>query len=295
MAIVEQLERADELGAWTAPWHGRHGMPRNAATGNQYRGGNVLALWAAQLRNGYPTEHWGTYRQWAALGRQVQRGQRATHGIKWIDRGQGDDDGVEAGEASLRSVERRAFPVSFAIFNVAQTEPCEAFDGIPWQPPTVRSGPDAIPGCAAFFDAIGADITVGAPAYSPALDVIMLPPLEAFDDAEAFYATSAHEHVHWSGHSLRLARDLSGRFGSDAYAAEELIAELGASFLAALLGIETTPRADHAQYLASWLRVLRADPKALFSVATAAQRAADYLVDTSTTTRCATVGEVVAA
>jgi antirestriction protein ArdC len=279
-AIVEQLERAEDLGPWVAPWHGRHGMPRNAATGNQYRGGNVVALWAAQIRQGHTSEVWATYRQWAELGRQVQRGQKASYGIKWIDKTR-SDDGSEPGEVNLAEVERRAFPVGFAVFNYAQTDPAEGFEGVAWKPPSPKSCPDSIPAYAEFFDCIGAVISTGAPAYSPARDTIFMPALEAFDDAEAYYATSAHEYCHWTGHASRLARDLSGRFGSDAYAAEELIAELGAAFVAALLGMETSPRADHAQYISSWLRVLRSDSSALFPVATASQAAADYLIAAS--------------
>jgi antirestriction protein ArdC len=208
----------------------------------------------------------------------VQRGQRATFGLKWVDK-RSADDGREAGETSLSDLSRRAFPVGFALFNAEQTERAEGFDGVAWEPPTRSAGPDPIPACAAFFDAIGARTMTGAPAYSPSRDTIFLPSIEAFDSAEAYYATSAHEHAHWSGHSSRLARDLSGRFGSDAYAAEELVAELAAAFVAASLEIETTPRADHAQYLGSWLRVLRADSRALYSAATAAQAAADYLTE----------------
>jgi antirestriction protein ArdC len=277
-SIVSQLESGDALGNWSAPWHGRHGFPRNAATGASYRGGNVVTLWAAQIKRGYGSEHWGTYRQWAGLGRVVQRRQKATFGLKWIDK-RSADDRREAGETSLSDLTRRAFPVGFALFNADQTERAESFDGAAWEPPTRGVGPDPIPRCAAFFDAIGARTMTGAPAYSPSRDTIFLPAIEAFHDSESFYATSAHEHCHWSGHASRLARDLSGRFGSDSYAAEELVAELGAAFVAASLEIETRPRADHAQYLGSWLRVLRADSRALYSAATAAQAAADYLVE----------------
>jgi antirestriction protein ArdC len=105
-----------------------------------------------------------------------------------------------------------------------------------------------------------------------------MPTLGQFSSSVAYYATSAHEHAHWTGHASRLARDLSCRFGSDAYAAEELVAELSAAFTCAHLGISTTPRPDHASYLASWLRVLRADPSALFAVASKAQAATDWLV-----------------
>jgi antirestriction protein ArdC len=287
-AIVEQLERGDALGQWSAPWHGRHGVPRNAATGDAYKGGNVLAFWGAQIKHGYRDPWWATYRQWAALGRQVERGQRATYGIKWVDRSRGDaSDGREPGEIRLRDLERRAFPVGFAVFNVAQTQPAEVFEGIPWEPPTARTGPDPIPRCAVFFERIGARIIVGPPAYSPATDTILLPPLDAFDDAQSHYATAAHEHAHWTGHRSRLARDLKGKFGSESYAAEELVAELAAAYIAAALGIETQPRADHAQYLASWLRVLRADSRALYRAATLAQAASDYLTERGNVSACA--------
>jgi antirestriction protein ArdC len=128
--------------------------------------------------------------------------------------------------------------------------------------------------------AIGADVRHGGnqAAYSPAGDFIILPAFEQFSSAVAYYATSAHEHSHWTGHRSRLARELSGRFGSDSYAAEELVADLSAAFTCAHLGISTTPRPDHAAYLASWLRVLRADPSALFTVASKAQAATDFLV-----------------
>ena len=277
-SIVAQLESGSELGSWSACWHGSAGLPVNPATGAAYRGGNVLALWGAQLEHGYRQSYWATYRQWAGLGRQVLRGQKATHGIKWVDRGSADD-GRQPGEMSLNDLQRRAFPVGFAVFNADQTEPAEGFEGVAWEPPTRGAGPNPIPGCEAFFEQIGARVIAGAPSYSPGRDIIAMPPLDAFRDSGSYYATLSHEHVHWSGHGTRLARDLSGKFGSDSYAAEELVAELGAAFLAASLGIETEPREDHAQYLGSWLRVLRADSRALYKAATLAQSAADYLIE----------------
>jgi antirestriction protein ArdC len=276
--IVAQLENGEALGQWSAPWHGHHGVPRNAATGAAYRGGNVVTLWAAQMEHGYQSEHWATYRQWAGLGRAVQRSQRATFGVKWVDK-KSADDGREAGEASLSDLTRRSFPVGFALFHAEQTEAAEGFDGVAWEPPTRRAGPDPIPECAAFFERIGARIVNGPPSYAPASDTIRLPDLAAFDDAIGYYATSAHEHAHWSGHASRLARDLSGKFGSDSYAAEELVAELSAAFVGAVLNIETQPRADHAQYLASWIKVLRSDSRALYTAATHAQAAADFLTE----------------
>ena len=117
----------------------------------------------------------------------------------------------------------------------------------------------------------------------------MLPELDQFSEASAYYFTRAHESAHWSGHSSRLARDLSGRFGSDSYAAEELVAELSAAFTCSTLGISQATRPDHPAYLASWLRVLRADSSALFHAAPKAQAATDYLV------KAATVRKAVAA
>ncbi len=110
-------------------------------------------------------------------------------------------------------------------------------------------------------------------------DYIVLPEIEQFGRVSDYYSTSAHEHAHWTGHPSRLARDLVGRFGSDAYAAEELIAELSAAFTCARLGISAAPRPDHAAYLASWLRVLRADASAIFTAASKAQAATDFLFD----------------
>jgi antirestriction protein ArdC len=129
--------------------------------------------------------------------------------------------------------------------------------------------------------AIGADVRHGGnwAAYVPVGDYITLPDLDQFEQASAYYSTSAHEHAHWSGHDSRLARDLTGRFGTDAYAAEELVAELSAAFTCARLGISATPRPDHAAYLASWLRVLRADSSALFHASSKAQAATDDLAE----------------
>ncbi len=109
-----------------------------------------------------------------------------------------------------------------------------------------------------------------------------MPAAPQFTDRAAFYGTACHELVHWSGHQSRLARDLTGRFGDDAYAAEELVAELGAAIACAHLAIAPTPRDDHAAYLAHWLRILGADPKALFAVAAKAQTAVDHLDGYST-------------
>jgi antirestriction protein ArdC len=114
--------------------------------------------------------------------------------------------------------------------------------------------------------------------YSPATDHIQMPPFGAFADNVSYYSTLAHEHTHWTAPTARCDRQLGKRFGDNAYAAEELIAELGAAFTCAHLGLSTEPREDHAQYLASWLRVLKADSKAIFTAASKAQHATDWMI-----------------
>jgi antirestriction protein ArdC len=131
-----------------------------------------------------------------------------------------------------------------------------------------------------FFAATGATLSHGGNRafYRPSTDSIMMPSVEAFRDAQSYYATLAHETTHWTSHPSRLARDFGGkRFGSEGYAIEELVAELGAAFICADLDLALEPREDHATYIASWLEVLKNDNRAIFTAASHAQRAADFL------------------
>jgi antirestriction protein ArdC len=247
--VVAQIEAG--AGQWRMPWHAiaEAGEAVNALTGAAYRGGNHLVLGMVAVGNGW-SGHWGTYKQWQQLGAQVRRGERGTHGVKWS------------------VVEDKVIAA-------------EQVDG--WQAPErePRDTPERLAEAEAFFSALGADVRHGGnrAAYSPSGDYIVLPEVDQFDNIAAYYGTSAHEHAHWSGHPSRLDRNLSGRFGSDAYAAEELVAELSAAFTCAHLGISAVPRPDHAAYLSSWLRVLRADSSALFHAASKAQAATDFLLE----------------
>lgn len=262
--VVRQIEAG--AGEWRMPWRAiaEAGEPVNALTHQPYRGGNHLVFGMVAMQRGW-SGHWGTYRQWQTLGAQVRRGERATHGVKW--------NPVEKVDRDTGETERRMVPYCFAVFSAEQV------DG--WEAPerAALDTPERIEGAETFFGAIGADIRHGgnSAAYSPLHDAIYLPAPGQFPDAARYYSTSAHEHAHWTGHPRRLGRDLSGRFGSDAYAAEELVAELSAAFTCARLGLSTAPRPDHAQYLATWLRVLRADASAVFTAAAKAQAATDYL------------------
>ena len=169
-------------------------------------------------------------------------------------------------------------PFTFTVFAAEQV------DG--YEPPAKpdRDTPERIAVAEEFFSALGADVRYGGnrAAYSPSGDYILLPGLGQFDQVSDYYGTAAHEHAHWTGHHTRLDRNLTGRFGSDSYAMEELTAELSAAFTCAHLGISPTPRPDHAAYLASWLKVLKADPSALFTTASKAQHATDWLVEHAT-------------
>lgn len=267
--VVRQIEQG--AGEWRMPWASiaEVGQPVNATTKAAYRGGNSLVLSLVAQANAW-SGYWATYKQWASIGAQVRRGERGTHGVKWsvVDKVRKGDDGVETEDG------RRLVPYTFVVFNAAQV------DG--WQAPaaTPRDTPGAIAHAEAFFASVGADVRMGGnrAAYAPVQDFIMLPTLAQFSSAVDFYATSAHEHAHWTGHASRLGRDLANRFGDDRYAAEELVAELSSAMTCAHLGLSAAPRVDHAQYLASWLRVLKADASALFTMASKAQAATDWLV-----------------
>ena len=245
--VVAQIEAG--AGTWRMPWHSiaDAGEPVNALTDKAYRGGNHLVFGMVAAGRGW-SGHWATFKQWKQLDAQVRRGERATHGVKWSP--------IE----DKKTGERRLVPNCFAVFNSSQVDGWEA------PAPIERDTPERIATADWFFAALGADVRHGGnrAAYSNTGDYIMLPALEQFDKTKDYYATSAHEHAHWSGHAARLDRDLSGRFGSDSYAAEELVAELSAAFTCAHLRITTSPRPDHAAYLNGWLRVLRSDSSALF-------------------------------
>jgi len=132
----------------------------------------------------------------------------------------------------------------------------------------------------AFFQAIGANVRHGGNRafYAPDSDHIQMPPFAAFGENVAYYSTLAHEHTHWTAKADRSDRQLGKRFGDHAYSAEELIAELGAAFTCAHLGLSTEPREDHAQYINSWLKVLKADSRAIFTAASKAQHATDWMI-----------------
>ena len=269
--IVDTIETGG-AGSWRAPWHhnGNTGLfsPRNAATGRLYAGGNILLLALDSLEAGYGDNTWATYKQWQHLGGQVRRGEHGTRCVKWIAKTIGTN-----GSADDDNVRQLLIPRLFTVFNVAQVDDYQSATN------ANADSPNPMLRVEAFIAATGANIDYGfnTAKYRPLIDRIQVPGINQYDEAEDHYATLLHELVHWTGHQRRLARTFGERFGDTAYAVEELVAELGAAFATARLGITNNPRPDHAAYLDHWLRILNADPKALFLVAAKAQAAVDHL------------------
>ena len=184
-------------------------------------------------------------------------------------------DASDDGEEATRDI---YFMKGYTVFNVEQVE------GLPGHFYAATPEPldqlERIEQADLFVTNTGAEIGHGGNQafYSPTRDCIQLPPFVAFESAESYYATLAHELTHWTKHPARLDRQLGGkRFGDEGYAREELVAEIGAAFLCCDLGITPSPREDHAAYLANWLAVLKADKRAIFQAAAHAQKAADHL------------------
>lgn len=274
--IIAELE-AGRL-PWVQPW-GSSGvraplaMPKNAATGRRYSGINVLILWGAVVERGFSTQSWLTFRQALALGGHVRKGERGTT-VVYADRFVPDEERERARETGE---EARAIPFlkRFTVFNAEQCEGLPA--EIAAAAPPVET--DLIlPQAEALIHATGADLRIGGErAYYDMLgDYVRVPPPQAYFEPINWHRTALHELGHWSGAAHRLARDLTGTFGSKKYAQEELVAEMTAAFLCASLGIVPTVR--HADYIGSWLEVLREDNRAIVRAASAASKAADYLL-----------------
>lgn len=277
--IVAQIEAG--AGAWSMPWHkrgARAGLPINASTGKGYQGANILMLWGQAQAMGYSTPTWATYKQWQALGAQVRKGERGTACIKWTeitDKRAANDD---------QDTQRRCLiGTGFYLFNADQVDGWTG--AVPAEDMTDHTG--RIERAELIAKATGARITHNGTRafYRPSTDEVVMPDRFRFtgtatsSPAESYYSTLFHELSHWTGHESRNARNLRGRFGDESYAAEELVAELGAAFICARLGITNEARPDHAQYIASWLKVLKNDNRAIFTAAGAAQKAADFILN----------------
>jgi antirestriction protein ArdC len=276
-AITDSIVAAIEAGAGepTMPWH-RSGMatllPKNAATGNAYQGINVVSLWvAAELRQ-YSHSLWASYKQWQSLGAQV-RGGEASSLVIFYKQFAVDPNPDDEGDDGSRRVARAS-----RVFNVAQVDGF-ALEALPEMPPLERHAR-----ADAFIAATKADIRHGGEMafYKPSTDHIQMPDEWRFRNegsrTEDYYAVLFHELAgHWTGHPARCNRQLGKRFGDDAYCMDELVSELASAFTCAELGISPKPRADHAPYIAHWVRVMKSDSRAIFAAAARASEAVRYL------------------
>lgn len=275
--IIAQLETG--VRPWTQPWASSAAVSRPLRhTGEAYSGINVLLLWSEAMARGFEASTWMTFRQALALGGCVRKGETGTTVVyaNTLTRPESD----EAADADEGRPRRIAFLKAYTVFNIEQID---GLDGPPAPEPAPAVNPETrIAGIETWFAGLGVDVRHGGGSafYRTASDHVQMPPFERFRDALSYYATLGHECVHWTGHPDRLARDFSR--STQAYAREELVAELGAAFLCADLGLALEPREDHAAYLDSWLEVLRGDRRFILSAAAHAQRAVDWLHDRQT-------------
>ena len=274
--IIADLEAG--RAPWVQPWgtaaaKATLAMPQNASTHRRYSGINVLILWGAVIERGFSSQSWLTFRQALGLGGNVRKSERGTT-VVYADRFTPEDERRRAAETGE---EAQAIPFlkRFTVFNTAQ---CEGLpDEMMAVAPPVETGL-VLPQAEALIRATGIDFRIGGARafYSPTHDFVQVPPPQAYFEPINWHRTALHEVSHASGAAHRLNRDLSGSFGSKAYAREELIAEMAGAFVCASLGIVPTVR--HADYLGSWIDVLREDDRAIVRAASAASKAADYLL-----------------
>lgn len=276
--VTNQIIAAIEAGAgeYRMPWHHDGSAittPVNVASRKSYRGVNILSLWAAAQASGYAAGIWGTYRQWQELGAQVRKGERGHLVVFWKTTDRSSDIDRQDGDDNHHEPAWRLFARGYIVFNAAQV------DG--YTPPELPVLPEVerIEHAERFCAALGIDIRHGGSqaCYIPSKDCVQMPDFACFRDAIAYYAVLLHECGHASGAKHRLDRDLSGRFGSAAYAMEECTVELLSAMICADLNLSVEPRPDHARYIASWLEVLRSDKRAIFTAASKAQEITDWM------------------
>ncbi len=273
--IVEQLEEG--VRPWVQPWNAEHAAGRITrplrSNGKAYQGINILLLWDSADSRGFSCPIWMTFTQAKQLGGAVRKGERGSKVVyaSSFQKTEMDESGNEL---------EREIPIlkQYTVFNVDQC------DGLPEHfyataKPQVSDIKRVEP-AARFCQNTNARIREGGnrACYVSSEDFIRMPRIEAFCDAQSHAATLLHELTHWTKHSSRLARDLGRkRWGDKGYAMEELVAELGAAFLCADLGITPKVREDHASYIESWLTVLKNDKRAIFTAASLASKAVEYL------------------
>ena len=274
--VTDRIIAALEAGTapWVKPWSADFdGVPINAGSNRTYRGINRVLLTMEAFARGYRRNSWLTYRQAKELGGQVRGGQRGSlvvfYRLREVPQAMADERSEDEPKPKVVPLLR-----AYTVFNVHQVEglPERLTPPAPVQP---AWGPQEA--AERLLKASGARVLHGGATafYSPLDDRIQLPPRDAFADAGSYYSTALHEAIHATGHPSRLDRQLGRRFGEAAYAAEELVAEMGGAFLCASCRIDG--KLQHAEYIADWLKVLRGDKRAVFTASTKAQQAADFI------------------
>ena len=274
--IVADLKQG--VRPWLKPWNASHLAGRISRplrwNGIPYNGINIIMLWGEATSRGFACPIWMTFRQAKELGGHVRKGETGSL-VVYADRIRRRETDTDTGEEIDQEI---PFMKGYSVFN------CEQIEGLPTHYyATAETALDPIERnerAEAFFAAMRADVRHGGDRafYAIEPDYVQMPPFECFRDTESYYGTLAHEMTHWTRHPSRLDRSFGRkRWGDEGYAMEELVAELGAAFLSADLGVTPEPREDHAAYIGSWLAVLKNDKRAIFSAAAHAQRAADFL------------------
>ena len=271
--IISELEKGAT--PWVKPWRTLKGMPGegmpfNPASGTVYRG--VNHFWLGMQP--YALPHYVTFKQAQGLGGTVKADQKGTPVVYWnVHRKETIGDKGESVTSAY------AFIKHYYVFNIEQ---CEGLN-LPEMPEPLQvewNSCEQADTIVSRLNLSGGLTHAGDSAYfRPSTDAIVMPAMAAFDSRENYYATLLHESVHASGHESRLKRITPARFGSEEYAFEELVAELGAAMLCAKCGIDGDLR--HAGYIDSWLKALRNDKKFILSASAKAQQAMDYLTNTS--------------
>lgn len=281
--ITNRIVAAIEAGAgeFQMPWHNAANTktPVNATSKRAYRGVNIVSLWIVAQACGYGSNEWATFKQWRERGCMVRKGEKGTPIVFYKQLRYAADAN---GDASENDPEKMVlFARASWVFNASQV------DGYEVPSMTIPERPlfERLAAADAAIAATGFDIRHGGARayYHRVEDYIQVPDERAFvgtatsTPQEAYYSTVLHEMAHMTGAEARLNREKGKRFGDKPYAFEEVIAELSAAYSCAELGIASTPRQDHAQYIAEWLSILKADKKAIFTAASAASAATDYI------------------
>jgi len=274
--IVASLEKG--VRPWVKPWNAEHAAGRITRplrhNGQPYSGINVLSLWMSAAAQDFAAPIWMTFRQALELGANVRKGEKGSLVVyaNAITRTEHND---KTGEDVEREI---PYMKGYTVFNVEQIDALPEIyyaKAAPTLDPVAR-----IQHAEKFVSSLGATIKHGGNRayYAQELDYVQMPPFECFRDAESYYGTILHELSHWTKHPSRLARDFGRKqWGDEGYAQEELVAELGASFLCADLELATEPREENASYVSNWLEILKQDKRFIFSAAAHAQRAADFI------------------